>query len=156
MTPDVWEIVPSQAIFLHQLGFLQFNSHTTWNYSQTPQGKDSVPHQTAPPHRLQTGCLTWASEPPVISQSFFLLLPLRFDNLLQQLTELRKTVHLVDYQFIIKFRRSPMEKMHKARCGGGTECPCPLQVSTLPAPTRKLSEPHTSGIFIEASLCTHD
>ena len=55
-------------------------------------------------------------------------------NLLEPLTELRKTVYLLDYRFIIrrsKLRNSQMEEKHRARYGGRAPL---FRCATLPAP----------------------
>ena len=77
-------------------------------------------------------------------------------NLLEHLTELRKTVYLLDYQFFIKrmqFRNSPMEEMCRGRYGGrGVELLCPSWVHCFPStstrsPAQKLSEALSFGLL---------
>lgn len=57
---------------------------------------------------------------------------LGFINLLEQLTELRKTIYLLDYQFIIK---DITQEQPDGRYGErGVEFSCPLWAATLPTP----------------------
>ena len=61
----------------------------------------------------------------------------RFRNLLEGLTELRKTVHLLEYRSVTERRNSGA-------------APRKLCVETC-SPTRKLADTHSSGDFTEAS-----
>lgn len=93
--------------------------------------KASPPPPLPPPqYQLQIPSLS-----PVLLTGYILEAPtplLRFNNLIEQLTELRK-VYLLDCQFCfldksIQLRNSQMKKMPRARCvGRGEELRCLLQ-----------------------------
>ena len=89
---------------------------------------------------------------------------LTFDNLLPQLTELRKTAYLLDYQFIIKKKKQTAQEHPGGRDGYGKAGEmgfdalgvlCPPSTSTCSA-TWKLSEPiyedFYEGFTVEAQL----
>ena len=89
-------------------------------------------------------------------------------NLLEQLTELRKTLTYI-YQFIIglinDIDEQLAEEIHGVRServpSTGASVTMELGVRCPPgtwmcSPTWKVSEPHTSGIFMEASSRRHD
>ena len=89
---------------------------------------------------------------------------LTFDNLLPQLTELRKTAYLLDYQFIIKkknnrqLRNTQVEEMDMVRQEKWASMPSGC--SALPAPP-PVQQPGSSlnpsmRIFMKASLWRHN
>lgn len=151
-----------QAI-LCDIIWVSYNSVKFWQYpelAQTPQVKGSVPQDCPPPHRhfrcqLQVAvlqvthnfCQTWTkitgSHDP---------LPLRFDYLLEQLTEFRETLTftslLCNKGYDQGYREQPDKEIQKRRsgrvpstrasgpCGVGV---CPLPGMQMCSPTQKLS-----------------
>ena len=108
-SPNVWRFLPHQAILWHQLGVLYLTplycvpgnsvrSHSLKSQSYTPV-PHPLPHTSDASHKsrlspvLLTNC----------SRSEVLVIPSSSSiNLLEMFTELRKTVYLLDHQFIIK------------------------------------------------------
>lgn len=110
-----------QVILHHQLDILQVNSVltlSTWKLYLMPEVKSSLPQDRLLPHfrcqsQLQVmGASNRLSE--VLQSSSDSI------NLLEQLPELRKTVYLLDYHFIIKWCNS--ETAGWKRYMGGKVC----------------------------------
>ena len=79
---------------------------------------------------------------------------LRFDNFLEELIELRKTIYLLDYQIIIKDtgQGHPDGRGVEGRvCGRGTQLPRPLWAHTSAGSPAQFSKPF-GWVFMEASL----
>lgn len=91
----------------------------------------------------------------------------RFDNLLEQLTELKETLtSRFRFYCITKTMRNnpneePDEQIHKASSrsvlrAGTQSWGAPLACHMIVSPSQKLSKPHTFGIFMEASSVWHN
>lgn len=96
---------PIPPILWHQLVILQFNSDTIYleMYSDpTGQGLRTTRVTPPPLHPSTSDAVTGVSEGQVINQRFQRHPSLGLINLLEQLTELRKTFYMLDYWFILK------------------------------------------------------
>ena len=123
---------------------IQLNSDTTYlEIVSDPQVKGSVPQDCPPSSSDATGCHLRSDHRSEI--------PTTSINLLEQLSELRETFYLLDYQFIIKAynSRTARWKRHIGQgvWGKGIELTCPLQVHhslhlSTSSPIQKLSECH--------------
>ena len=125
---------PGNSLVLsrHQLGVLQLSQfwHCTPAVSIRSHRLRAESHKAAPLHYCR--CQSQAVGPQVTHNLCCKLGgshdPLfGFDNFLEWLTELRETVYLLDYLFIIKWYNSGTARWNRARyVGRGAELPCPL------------------------------
>lgn len=151
--PEVW-IFPYLTIlqFLADTKWVSYHSVQLWYYLP---GVNVGSHKTVPTSssNCKSQVVTCTSDQPTINEVL-----LGFDSLLEQLTEFRKRVYLLDFWFIIKgcnsgttrWKRCIVSVGHARR---GVELPCLLQVCHPPSTplcslTWKLSEPHALGILI--------
>ena len=128
------ELFPHRPILGHQLEVLQSNpvlTPSTWNSRQTPQVKGSGSQDCS--SILQTPvvspCCHLCSSPTSSTSEVPTTPLLRFDNFLEEVIELRKTIYFLDYQIIIKDTgqgHTDGRHVEGRVCGRGTQLPCPL------------------------------
>lgn len=99
---------PHEAILGHQVGVLQFNSVLTlctWSSHQNPYAMGSVPPDCSSPPNSHTKPKSRLL-PVLLTASYKSKIPTTFSpgsiTMLEQPKELKKTVYLLEYQFIVK------------------------------------------------------
>ena len=158
---------PNQAILWHQNYRMSSNLTQFWHPLPTPQVKGSVPQDCLPTSTTMPitnpGChlCFW----PVDCRSEFPTTPSSsLINLLEQLTELRETVYLLDYQFIIKGYNTGTAKRERFIRQGMWEGAWSFHAlsgcTSLPAPPY-IHQPGSFWtpsfrVFKEASIHRHD
>ena len=118
----------------HQLGLPQSNiilTLPTWRQCQIPQVKELIQKNSTPPIQIPitSSCFHLGFWPAGSRSEVTMISSLDLINLLEWLTELRKTFYLLDYWFIIKgfnSGRARKEKHTGQSMGKNMGNPCSL------------------------------